>query len=228
MASVKNNTTIKELQDFVLQVYGASNDRYFDTPDMLTNMQRFTMRGIKGIRKNDAGKVKLNLLIAQSWFVSLMNRFHINLQEAVWKRFPYVCSYCANCPCVCKVQKIKTRKKIVSNRAKEPKTLRALQQMFLNIYPPNTRTIEHAGIHLAEELGELSEAVWTYQGTRDQKAFGVIASEAADFFSCLMGAFNSLNISAAKELALLFSNNCHVCHKAPCRCPYSFIATFKS
>ncbi len=228
MTAVKANTTIKEFQDFVLQVYGASNDRDFNTPDMLTNMQRFTMRGIKGIRKNDVGKVGLNLLIAQSWFVSLMNRFHINLQEAVWKRFPYVCSYCANCPCVCKIQKIKTRKKIAPNRAKEPKTLQAFQQMFLSIYPPNTRTIEHAGIHLAEELGELSEAVWAYQGARDQKAFTGIVSEAADFFSCSMGVFNSFDISLAKELALLFPNNCHVCHKAPCECPYSFIATFKS
>lgn len=228
MASVKQNTTIREHQDFVLRVYGVSNDRYFNTPDMLTNMQRFTMRGIKGIRKGDKAKTKLNLLIAQSWFMSLMNRFHINLQDAVWKRFPYLCSYCAHCPCVCQAQKIKSRKKITPNKVQEPKTLQDVQQMFASIYPPKGRTIEHAGIHLAEELGELSEAVWTHQGTRDKKAFAGIVSEAADFFSCLMGVFNSFDISAAKELAALFSDNCHVCNKAPCACPYAFIISFKS
>ena len=77
MPSVKSTTTIREYQDFVQEVYGLSNARYFDTKDMLTNIGRFTMRGIKGIRKKDVEKTKINLLIAESWYMSLMNAFRI-------------------------------------------------------------------------------------------------------------------------------------------------------
>ena len=66
MASIKPNTTIREYQDFVKEVYGVPNDQYWDSQEMLTNIQRFTLRGIKGIRKGDTSKIILNLLITQT------------------------------------------------------------------------------------------------------------------------------------------------------------------
>lgn len=100
--------------------------------------------------------------------------------------------------------------------------------MFKAIYPPETRSITDAGIHLAEEMGELSEAVLQYQGLRQKEDFAKIVSEGADFFSCLMGVFNSMRVSAAQELSRVFSNNCHVCKKAPCECSFAFVANYKS
>ena len=85
MPSVKPDTTIREYQDFVQEVYGLSNARYFDTKDMLTNIGLFTKRGIKGIRKKDVEKTKINLLIAESWYMSLMNAFRIDVEQEVWK-----------------------------------------------------------------------------------------------------------------------------------------------
>ena len=99
MVSVKQNTTIKDYQNFVGKVYGLPNDRYFSLWDMITNMERFMMRGLKGIRKKDAIKTKNNLLISFSWFMSIMNQLHIDIEEEVWKRFPYKCSYCVSYPC---------------------------------------------------------------------------------------------------------------------------------
>jgi hypothetical protein len=32
----------------------------------------------------------------------------------------------------------------------------------------------------------------------------------------------------AKELARIYYKNCHVCHKNPCECNFSFVARFKS
>lgn len=228
MASIKPTTTIREYQDFVRQVYGLHNDRYFDTTDMLTNVQRFAMRGIKGIRVQDKEKIKLNLLIAESWFMSLMNQLRIDLEESVWNRFPYHCSYCGRCPCCCREKKIRKRMRIRSQGKKRPKTFAQFQKMFADIYSPSRRTLEGAGIHLAEELGELSEAFLKYRGERNEKDFGKVKKEAADFFSCLMGVFNSLNVSVPKELSRLFRKNCHACRKAPCECSFSFVMNFKS
>jgi len=228
MASVKQDTTIKEYQNFVNEVFGLPNVRDYDLRDISTNMERFVMRGLKGIRKRDKEKIKINLLISLSWFISITNLFRINLEDEVWKRFPYLCSYCASCPCSCKETNIGERQKVFIDEKKRQRTLKDFQNMFSKIYPSETRTVEQAGIHLAEELGEFAEAILTYRGGHKEIDFDKIPREAADFFSCLMGIFNSLGINVAKELSTMFSNNCHVCKNAPCTCSFESVANFKS
>ena len=228
MASFKRNTTIKQYQDFIRHVYSLPNDRYFSLGDMLTNMQRFVMRGLKGIRKGDDEKTKVNLLIALSWFMSTMNRLHIEIEDEIWKRFPYLCSYCGACPCVCMKKKVNKRQKISINNKKRPKTLDQFQKMFNEIYPATARTLDHTGVHLAEEIGEFSEAILTYRGAHKDEDFLKIELEAADLFSCVIGVFNSLDINAAKELSVMFSKNCHICKNTPCVCNFMNIVGFKS
>ena len=228
MARVRKNTTIKQYQDFVEEVYGLSNDRHYSAWDMLTNVERFTMRGLKGIRKQDPEKTRKNLIIAISWFISMMNQLHIDLEDETWKRFPYLCSYCGSCPCKCKEKKPSKRKKVRVNKSKRPKTLEEYQIMFSKLYPAGERTLDHAGIHLAEECGEFSEAILVYRGNHQDKDFEQIELEVADMFSCFLGVFNSLGISLAKELSIEFSNNCHACKKSPCQCSFINVAKFKS
>lgn len=228
MAFVKQDTTIKEYQDFIKEVYGLPNDRYFSQWDMLTNVGRFAMKGLKGIRKKEKDKAKINLLISLSWLMSMMNQFHIDIEDEVWKRFPYLCSYCGSCPCFCKERKIEKRQKVFVDDKKHPKILKDFQNMFSKIYPSETRTVEHAGIHLAEELGEVEEAILTYRGGHKESDFDKIPLEAADLFSCFMSVFNSLELDVAKELSIMFSNNCHVCKNAPCTCSFKDIAGFQS
>ncbi len=227
MASVKKDTTITEYQNFVQEVYGLNNDRYFDSQGMLTQVQRFGMKALKGIRKNDKEKTKLNLIISLSWFASLINQLHIKIEEEIWKRFPYLCSYCASLPCSCPETHPKERKKPVIDETKRPKTLEEFQIMFKKIYPPERRTLEHAGVHLAEELGEFSEAILIYHGRHQDTDFERITLETADLFSCFMGVFNSIGANVAEELARMFSENCHVCKKAPCECDFAYIMGFK-
>jgi len=170
----------------------------------------------------------MNLLLSLSWFTSIMNRLHINLEDEVWNRFPYLCSYCGTYPCLCKKEKIRKRRKVVINNKKRPKTLRQFQKMFDNIYPSAARTLEHAGVHLAEEVGEFSEAIMTFRGAHNIKDFRQVELEAADLFSCLSGVFNSLEADMADGLVKLFPKNCHICKKAPCVCSFNFISNYKS
>ena len=228
MPSIKRDTTITEYQDFIRQVYGLNNDRYFSTEDMLTQIQRFIMRGLKGVRKNDKEKIKINLLVASSWFMSLLNQLHIEIEGEVWKRFPYLCSYCASCPCACKDKHPEKRQKVAGDENRRPKTLEGFQTMFKEIYPPDKRTLEDAGVHLAEELGEFSEAILAYRGKHNDSGFENIILEAADLFSCYMTLYESAGINAAEELSKTFSDNCHVCKKSPCECSFEDIMGFKS
>lgn len=130
MPSIKKEITITEYQDFVREVYGLNNDRYFNTDGMLTQIQRFAMRALKGVRKNDQEKIKNNLIISLSWYISLLNQFHIKLEEEIWKKFPYFCSYCAVCPCSCLKNRPNQRQKIAIDQSKKPKTLAEFQTMF--------------------------------------------------------------------------------------------------
>jgi NTP pyrophosphatase (non-canonical NTP hydrolase) len=228
MPSVKPTVSIKEYQQFVQDVYGLPNDRYFSLQDKLTNCERFITRGLKGIRKGDAERTKLNLIISLSWFMSVVNQFHIDIENETWKRFPYLCSYCATCPCSCKAKKVQTRQPVTIDEAKRPNTLEDFQKMFNEIYPAATRTLDQAGIHLVEEMGEVAEAIFTYHGNHNDEDFKKVVLECADLFSCLLGVFNSLEISLAKELATMFVNNCHACHQTPCVCNFVDITQFKS
>lgn len=228
MVKVSPADSLAKVQEAIYKIYGLPDDRLYSVWDLLSNQERFTMRALKGIRKSDQKKLKANLIISISWLLAIMNRFHIDVDTQVWKRFPYLCSYCGKCPCNCRRSKIQKRVKITNRLDKKPLSLFQYQRMFDEIYPKTQRTVEQAGIHLAEELGELSEAIHMFLGEHRETQFKEIGEEAADFFSCAVGLANSAGIDVAKEFASMFKNNCHVCHQAPCVCNFTFVAKFKS
>lgn len=221
------NSTLLGYQNFVKDIYGMPNDRMFSLPDLLSNQERFTMRALKGVRKGEREKIISNLLISMSWLMTIANRLHIDVDEALWKRFPDSCSYCGAKPCVCghkKVKKRKTRK----NTENPSHNIYEYQKMFRELYPPEKRTLFEAGVHLAEEVGEISEVVCWFLGEHRPELFDKIKDEIADCLSCIFGLANSANIEIAKELAKMYNNKCHICHKSPCACNFSFIAKFSS
>ncbi len=220
--------SLRTFQKFTEAVYGLPDDRLFSLSDLLSNQERFTMRALKGIRQGDQKKLKINLCIALSWLMSVANRLHVDVEELLWRRFPYHCSYCGKKPCRCKKIKPKRRVHVIEKNTRRPKTIGGLQKMFSLIYPPGTRTLSDAGIHLAEEMGELSESVHQFLGEHKTKQFESLEHEIADYASCIFGVANSAGIDIEKELERLFHKNCHVCHSLPCSCGFSFIAQYVS
>lgn len=229
MPQFKHNSSIKNLQKFQTEVYGLPDDRYYSLSDLLVSQQRFTMRAIKGIRKSDMEKLKMNVCISLSWLMAVANRLHIDVEEAVWQRFPERCSYCGSEPCTCKKTKQTERGNFPKiSDADRPTTLSQFQEMFARIYPAASRSLSDAGVHLAEEMGEVSEAIHNFIGEHKNEQFSAIEHEIADYVSCVFGVANSAKIPLADALADMFNNNCHVCHHAPCTCGFSFVATFES
>ncbi|MFA6552131.1 MAG: hypothetical protein WCT19_01365 [Candidatus Paceibacterota bacterium] len=228
MPSFKENQTIADFQKFNYEVYRVPDDRLYSLSDLLAHQQRFAMRALKGIRKDDKEKLKKNLLISFSFLAAIANRLNINIEDEVWKRFPMLCSYCGKIPCQCKKIKPAKRKKVSINNALRPKTLAEFQEMFSKIYPQEKRTLAEEGVHLAEEVGEVNEAVQHFMGKHVLKQFNEVKLEIADLVSCIFGVANSAKIDFAKELAKIFILNCHVCHKAPCVCSFSSVAGIKT
>lgn len=222
------DSSFGDYQELIKNVYGLPDDRMFSLQDLLVNLQRFTMRSLKGIRKENDKKLTLNLLIAFSWLMSIGNRMHIQIDEIIWRRFPYLCSYCGSKPCVCKKMKPTKRSRVVSNKKVQPSSLQEFQEMFSLIYPPQSRTLFEGGVHLAEELGELSESIYIFMGKHSEYQFREIEDELADFVSCIFGVANSAKINISKELEKMYVKNCHACHNSPCSCNFSYIAKFNS
>lgn len=228
MVSFSKKGTLSEFQKFISDVYSLPDDRFYSIWDLLTQEQRFTMRSLKGIRKKNFKKLKLNLLISLSWLMAIASRFHIEVEQEVWTRFPYLCSYCGFLPCKCSSNKSSKRVKVKVDESKHPSNLDELQKMFEQIYPSKRRTLAEAGVHLAEEMGEVAEAVHNYLGQHQVKRFQEVKLELADLLSCILGVANSANIQVANELAIQYKNNCHVCHKIPCACTFSKVVGIKS
>lgn len=228
MSNFSSRGTLGEFQKTIEKIYGVNNDRLYSISDMVANQEKFTMRALKGIRKGDTEKMKNNLLIAFSWMISLANRLQIDLEDMVWKRFPAVCSYCGNSPCVCRSMKPGKRAVIKIDGSRKPKSLKETQEMFARVYPAEGRTLSEAGVHLAEEMGEINEAIHTFFGEHKEEQFGFIQEELADYISCVFGVANSAGFNFGQELAELFGNNCHVCHQSPCECTFSFVAGYRS
>ncbi|MBI2013746.1 MAG: hypothetical protein HYS87_02895 [Candidatus Colwellbacteria bacterium] len=228
MPKFPKNGSLADFQRFIHKVYAMPDARLYSLEDLLTHQQRFAMRAIKGIRKGKKIKIEFNLIIALAWLMAIANRLYVDLETRVWERFPNLCSYCGERTCVCKVMKVKKRIKIKPRRSQKPKSVAEFQAMFENIYPSNTRTLDHAGIHMAEEVGEISEAVHNFMGEHKGAQFSDIEFEMADLVSCIMGVANSAHIDIASTLSKMFSNGCHVCHKAPCTCRFSEVANIKT
>ncbi len=228
MASFRKNQSLQEFQKFIGDVYAIPDDRLYSMADMLVQQQRFTMRALKGIRKQNSEKIKINLLVALSWLMAIANRLHIDVEKDVWKRFPMLCSYCGKKPCECKKIRPQKRKYVKSDGAQKPKTMAGFQKMFNEIYPTNNKTLPEYGVHLAEEMGEVSEAIHNFLGQHKIKQLEDIKLEISDYISCSFGVASSANIDVAKELEKMYSNNCHVCHKLPCVCSFNSVSLIKT
>ncbi|MFA6006601.1 MAG: MazG-like family protein [Candidatus Paceibacterota bacterium] len=228
MASFLKNGSIADLQEFVSTVYGVSEDQKFSLFELVDNQAIFAMRAIKGIRKNDVEKLRINLLFSFSWVMSIANRLHIDASDMLWKRFPGCCSYCGKRPCICKSKHVETRVKGLHSIGKKPRTLAASQAELDAIYPKSDRTLDQAGIHLAEETGEFSEAVNQYYSIHDEKHLAKLEIEFADLISCMFDVANSAGINIAEEIAKVYHNNCATCHKPSCVCPFMSASEFES
>jgi len=226
--SFKNGENLEAFQKFIEKVYALPDDRLYSIWDILVQEQRFAMRALKGIRKGNIDKLKNNLLICFAWLMAIANRLHINVENETWKRFPYACSYCGRRPCACKKIRPSERPKQKINSKFRPKSLGEFQIMFNEIYPAKYRTLADSGVHFAEEIGEVSEAIHNYLGQHRQYQFDNVGLEIADVVSCIFGVASSAKINMAEELKELFSENCHICHRAPCICGFSDVVQIET
>jgi len=205
---INSNSSLSDFQARNEELYSEVNDRHYSSNRMFARLHRQITHILKAVRKAEQEKRKdaytyivYHLCMALSWSLAMFNRYHINLVSDMWRRFPGVCPYCLEAPCACK-ERPKERQKVVGRtRGKEPVSLRDWQKMFAEIYP---NVVMVSAIHLAEEAGEVNEALQALSATHQDKCFWKVAEELVDVVTNIFGAANCLKLDLADGMARYF------------------------
>ncbi len=212
--------SLANFQKLNAQIYLVQNDQNFETSAMVSRMHRYVTQILKAVRKEKTENAGYWISMGFSWSLALANRLHINLDEEMWKRFPGVCPYCVDARCTCK-ERAASRQVVSINPSHiiKPSTLFSFQKMFAGIYPDNT--LQDSAMHLAEEAGEVDEAVEHFMGTHDQRLFEAIAIELVDVITHLFAVATGLQLDLACEMEKYFNEGCLKCHRTPCGCGFT-------
>ncbi len=215
---IDSQSSLQTFQDLNRTIYCIVNDRNYSNADLVSYVLRHITRISKGVRKGNYDSMDLWFCMASGWLFAVANRFHISLEDEMWKRFPRKCPYCAFMPCACK--KRAPSRSVFNDEptTSRPASMQDWQKMFFAIYPDNSA--EGSAWHLFEEIGELSERVRNFSAKHDAESFEKIKEEAVDVLANLFAVASCLKIDLAEVSARYFANGCPECEECPCQCSY--------
>lgn len=139
-----------------------------------------------GTRADFLGMLKELLVIAGSC--------GINIEKAVWEKYPDRCPYCESKPCSCGGQKKAAHRRL--HAPPRSLTLQEAQTMLGEIYPPGKVSLQSVQRHIHEEVIEADKELWIWllSGEGDSQK---VEEEFADIFAWMMQAANTLGIPVA-------------------------------
>ena len=171
------------------------------------------------------------------WWLALCGKIGVpNVEEMLWRKFPYVCSYCRENPhnaMKCRRPTLGTDEinwrslKEIGNNNKEnkPSALKEWQEMFAHLYAndDSSEVLKIFG-RIQQELGEMAEAVRLVPVSH-----AYFMNEAVDVFAWIMrlANFEEMNrrdpgdIGVTLERAMWdeYPGSCKYCRSKPCKCP---------
>jgi len=214
---ISRYSPLKRVQMLHQEIYSVTNDCNYSISGMFSRLHRHITHILKAVRKEEYSEIKYHLCSAFSWSLALANRLHFDLADKMWESFPGICPYCLCAPCACKMRRIQRRRLKGESRGKRPVSLSSWQKMFWRIYP---NIVQNSAIHLAEEAGEVSEAIRNHGATHDQLWLDRTVEELVDVVTNIFAVSSCLNINLADALAEYYANGCPGCKSCPCECGY--------
>ncbi|MEK7658433.1 MAG: hypothetical protein AAB352_01035 [Patescibacteria group bacterium] len=214
---INANSSLENFQELNRKIYTVTNDRSYSIERMCGHIHRHITQVLKAVRKEKHDNTMYHLCMAFSWAMAILNRFHVELANDMWHRFPGLCPYCLCAPCSCKERPLERHRLEGKSKGEKPISLRDWQLMFAKIYP---NSVIESAIHLAEEAGEVDEALQNYSTTHKNDWFWKAVEELVDAITNIFGVANCLNLDLADGLAGFFANGCPKCCHSPCDCDY--------
>ena len=119
--------------------------------------------------------------------LALARRCGINMETAVWGKYPNICPYCLTKPCSCGPRKTGPHKRLNIPLPQKGITLGNFQEILGEIYLNHTSLLQEC-VDIISEVAESSLAVWRPENPIE------IKEEFADIFARLIRVANSLGI----------------------------------
>lgn len=132
----------------------------------------------------------LRMVVDQLLIVA--RRYGIDMEKAVWGKYPKLCSYCTEPECVCGIRKSTSAKQLeLPIPTGETLSLEYLQNMLARIYPRGRHQLHETVTHVVEEIGETLDAISAGDRPKAEREF-------ADIFAWMMQVANHLGITLAE------------------------------
>ncbi|MDP2598988.1 MAG: hypothetical protein Q8P49_04105 [Candidatus Liptonbacteria bacterium] len=216
--------TTTELQTMFARIYANVLQRYTDE-GMLLRLCEETGKLMEIMRKDRYNNYELPLQIGKlfSWWFLTGTKLDIDLQEALWAKYPGICTWCLRSDsCLCGVEHpgISNREEIVlarrRERTEEPKTLKEHQELQRRLYGKQGEQVHpiRLAAHVSEEVGELSRE-FRYCN------FEGVCDEIPDIASWLFAVANRCGFGVAEIISRMYPDKCTTCGNAVCNCPSS-------
>jgi len=127
------------------------------------------------------------LRVALDELLVLANQCGVNMETAIWNKYPNTCPYCLAKPCCCGPQKAAPHKRLNVPLPQGGLTLGDLQRMLGEIYPNHSSLLREI-VDVISEVGEFSWAIWSLADPRE------IEEEFADVFARLIRIANKVDV----------------------------------
>jgi len=214
--------TISEWQDMFAQLYGKRNEA-LSRETLCLHIVEEVGEVARDLRKEDYVSLREDLPDVFAWLCAYCELVGINLEDAVWEKYPRVCPYCLqkkNCVCVggsYAIYEVSRTQNYASKNSK-PATLDDWLMMFKTIYG-NVNTIVMTpgiGLHLMEEIGELAK-----QLRRDNHETPRHYEGVADVFAWIM-ALAMKHVDSKQTFGemvwKIYPRKCKKCNQDRCMC----------
>lgn len=214
--------TLREFQAMFGHIYDDKNREWYSDQDLVS--RQIEIAGLMGeiARKDYRSDVPLQLSSVFSWLCGAANRLHIDLHEALWHKYPGVCSYCLKSEnCICKIEHpsraddhertLRGHRRDRDNR--EPITLADHQAFHARLYSHHHKNeILHVmALHLVEEATEVSMA-------HRHQDMDAVKEEMADVLSRIFALATRLEFDLANAVWHYYPYECVTCHSQKCVC----------
>lgn len=226
------------------QIYRSTNRVYWnqnyhrDATSIFTHMVEVVggLSALASSKKKSSVNPEAHIAKAFGWWLALCGKLGIrSVEQMIWDKFPAKCAYChkqPHDPDICLHEKAKSAGPnwpvlaSLGDQGRRPSRVSEWQAMFSRIYPAQqTEDYGPSFARLAEELGELAEAIRVFRSEP-----GYVLSEAADVFAWLMHIQNISDTKALVKpaergsaletaLAKLYPGGCAECSNMICTCP---------
>lgn len=220
--TLRRPKTVGQFLEMNEYIFGERNKELYSDEALARRLLEESARLLEVARKDYRHVFPRYLADIFSWYNAFANRLGLKLQEALWHKFPGVCSYCLQSQnCIYGIEHpsepediaMKLRALRLDRDGREPQTLVEHQAFHCRLYGwQHKRELPiMIAAHIVEEAGEVSEAL-------RHKDIDNVANEMADFLSWTFAFATRVDLNLADAMWKFYPYACRKCKEERCVC----------